>query len=78
MPDFADKYAAYMIERDKSSGASPEKILKTTREAEQFKEMYNNPLVNVALTFAEVFPIGLGVTLLSAAILRRKPATAAT
>lgn len=74
MPDFADKYAAHMIERAKSSGASQEKIEKTTREAKQFKEMYNNPSMNVALTFIEVFPIGLGVTLLSAAILRKKSA----
>lgn len=74
MPDFADKYAAYTIERVKSSGASQEKIEKTTREAQQFKQMYNNPSINVALTFGEVFPIGLGVTLLSAAVLRKKSA----
>jgi hypothetical protein len=30
-------------------------------------------LFNVALTFMEVFPIGLVVTLLSAGILRKKP-----
>ena len=29
-------------------------------------------LINVALTFTEVFPIGLVVTLLSAGILRKK------
>jgi hypothetical protein len=75
MPDFADKYAAYTIERAKSFGASQEKIEKTTREAKQFKESYKNPAVNVALTFGEVFPIGLGVTLLSAAILRKKSAS---
>jgi hypothetical protein len=73
MPDFADKYAAHMVERAKASGASEEKIETTTREAEQFKHIYRNPAVNVALTFVEVFPIGLGVTLLSAAILRKKP-----
>jgi Protein of unknown function (DUF4199) len=78
MPDFADKYAAHMVERAKASGASQAKIEKTTREAQQFKEMYRNPAVNVALTFAEVFPIGLGVTLLSAAILRKKSASQAT
>ena len=77
MPDFADKYAAYMIEHAKSSGASQEKIEKATQEAQQFKVMYNNPAMNVALTFAEVFPIGLGVTLLSAAILRKKSANLA-
>jgi Protein of unknown function (DUF4199) len=75
MPDFADKYAAHMIGRAKSTGASPEKIEKTTREAAQFKEMYNKPSMNIALTFAEVFPIGLGVTLLSAAVLRKKSAS---
>lgn len=73
MPDFADKYAAHMIERAKSSGASQEAVEKKVREAQQFKEMYKNPVVNVALTSAEVFPIFLGVTLLSAAILRKKP-----
>jgi hypothetical protein len=72
MPDFADKYAAHMIERAKASGATDEKIEKSKQQAQQFREMYRNPAINVAMTFAEVFPIGLGVTLLSAAILRRK------
>ncbi|HVN19665.1 MAG TPA: DUF4199 domain-containing protein [Dongiaceae bacterium] len=72
MPDFTDKYAAYSIAKAKASGASEDVIEKKTREAEQFKQTYNNPAVNVAMTFMEVFPIGLGVTLLSAAILRRK------
>src|SRR5215475_4644927 len=77
MPDFADKYAAHMIERARSSGASQEKIEKTSQEAQKFKQMYDNPLMNVALTFTEVFPIGLAVTLLSAAILRKKSASVA-
>ena len=74
MPDFADKYAAHLVARAEASGASPAKIAKTRREAEQFRVMYRNPAVNVALTFAEVFPIGLGVSLLSAAVLRKKTA----
>jgi putative hemolysin len=77
MPDFGDKYAAHMIERAKASGESQDKIEKQTREAQQFKEMYNKPVNNIALTFLEVFPIGLGATLLSAAVLRKKPASAA-
>ena len=74
MPNFADKYSAHMIDRARSSGASQEQIEKKTREAQQFKKMYSNPAMNVALTFAEVFPIGALVTLLSAAILRKKAA----
>jgi hypothetical protein len=34
--------------------------------------MYDNPAINVAWTFMEVFPIGLVVTLASAGILRKK------
>ena len=74
MPDFADKYAAYSIARAKSSGASPEQIDKARQQAQQFKQMYQNPINNVALTFLEVFPIGLAVTLFSAGVLRKKPA----
>lgn len=74
MPDFAEKYAAHMMERAKASGASQQKMDETERQAKQFKEMYDNPAINVAMTFTEVFPIGLVVTLVSAGILRKKAA----
>jgi len=72
MPDFADKYAAHMAERAKASGASQEKIDEQVRQAKQFKRMYDNPTINVGITFMEVFPVGLVVTLVSAGILRKK------
>ena len=72
MPDFADKYAAHMVERAKASGASQQKMDEMERQAKQFKQMYDNPAINVVLTFTEVFPIGLLVTLASAGILRKK------
>ena len=71
MPDFADKYAAHMVERAKASGASQQKIDEQVQQAKQFKQMYDNPVNNVALTFMEVFPVGLVVTLVSAGILRK-------
>ena len=71
MPGFAEKYAAHMVERAKASGASQQQIEKKEREAQQFKQMYDNPAINVALTFTEVFPIGLVVALISAGILRK-------
>jgi hypothetical protein len=73
MPGFGDKYAAHMVERAKLSGATQQKIDETQRKANEFKEMYRNPLLNVALTFTEVFPIGLVIALLSAGILRKNP-----
>lgn len=77
-PNFADKYAAQMVENAKNSGGGQAAIDKATEEAEQFKKMYANPIKRIALTFMEPFPVGLVVTLLSAAILRRKSPSAVT
>ena len=38
----------------------------------EFKQMYDRPVINAAMTFMEPFPIGLVVTLVSAGVLRRK------
>jgi len=78
MPDFAEKYATQMVEHAKASGASQQKIEETTRQAEEFVRNYHNPLYNVSMTFLEPFPVFVLITLVSAAILRRKtPALAA-
>ncbi len=77
MPDFLDKYASYAIEKAKASGATQQAIDAQLQEMKSFKQMYNNPLFNAAITFTEPFPVGLIVTLISAAILRKKT-TAAT
>ena len=76
MPDFGDKYATHLIEKMRAKGESAEKIDAKKREMERFKEIYKNPLVNVGITFMEIFPMGLVVTLVSAAALRKKPAGA--
>jgi hypothetical protein len=73
MPDFMDKYGAYLIQKVQASGASAAAIAAEVQKVEKYKEMYNNPLINVAMTFMEPFPVGLGMTVISAAILRKKP-----
>ena len=72
-PDFMDKYAAYTVDKLKASGASSAAILAQVQQMKKYKEMYDNPLLNAAMTFVEPFPVGLVITLISAAILRRKP-----
>jgi hypothetical protein len=72
MPDFAVKYGAQMVERAKASGASQQKIAEAEQQAREFKQAYDNPLINVAYTFMEVFPVYLVVTAVSAGILRKK------
>jgi hypothetical protein len=72
MPDFADKYASYMIEKVRASGASQQVVDAQLQQMKSLKAMYDNPFINAAITFTEPFPIGLIVTLISAAILRKK------
>ena len=74
MPGLGAQYAACMVERAKASGGSAQEVEKAIREAAQFKEMFDRPVLNAALTFAESFPVGFAVSLLSAAVLRKKGA----
>src|SRR6266852_9188209 len=76
MPDFADKYASYMVEKVRASGASQQVIDAQLQQMKSFKAMYDNPFINAVITFCEPFPIGLIVTLISAAILRKKTSAA--
>jgi hypothetical protein len=66
------KYAAYTIAKLKASGASPATVQAQLQQLKKYSEMYENPFFNAAVTFIEPFPIGLGITLISAAALRRK------
>jgi hypothetical protein len=69
---FMDKYAAYMVSKMQASGASAAKIAEQLQEMKKYKELMENPLWNGLLTFIEPFPMGLVVTLISAAILRKQ------
>jgi hypothetical protein len=73
LPDFMDKYSAYMVQKLQASGASPTAIQAQVEQIRKYKEMYDNPLINAAMTFIEPFPVGLVITLVSAAILKKKP-----
>ena len=72
VPDFVEKYAAYALEKARAAGASQQALETQRQQLESMAQMYKNPLINAALTFLEPFPVGLVITLLSAAILRRK------
>jgi hypothetical protein len=69
---FMDTYGAHTIQKLKAAGASPAAIQAQLQQLKKYKEMYDNPLFNAAMTFIEPFPVGLVITLISAAILRKK------
>jgi hypothetical protein len=71
-PDFMDKYSTYVISKAQASGLSAQALQAKIDEMQQMKVMYANPLYNALFTFIEPFPVGLGITLISAAVLRKK------
>jgi hypothetical protein len=73
IPDFMEKYSAHMIKQAEESGATAAQLEQQVAEMAQYSDMYKNPLFVILLTYAEVFPIGLLITLISALILKRKP-----
>ena len=70
--DFMDKYSAAMIAKAQASGASAAVVQAKIDEIQHMKEMYAHPLYRMLMTFIEPFPIGLLITLISAAVLRKK------
>jgi hypothetical protein len=61
-----------MIDRARQSGGGPEDVAEAERFARQFRQWYDVPIYNAALTLAEPLPVGLLVTLISAGVLSKK------
>lgn len=71
-PGIQEVYADCMIERAREAGAGPEELEEKEAQARQIVELMENPLANIALTLMEPLPVGLLLSLLSAAVLRKR------
>lgn len=71
MPDFGERYGAYLLADLQAKGASQAEVDALVKSSADMSAMLANPLINAALTFTEPFPVGLLVTLISAAVLKR-------
>jgi len=68
--DFAGSYARAMIAQQEAKGVSGMALLRFRAEMEQFKVQYANPFYRLPMTFIEIFPVGVIVSLVSAGLLR--------
>jgi len=68
--DFAGTYAKFLIDQQVAKGVTGDALAKFTAEMEQFKVDYANPFFRLPMTFAEIFPVGVLVSLASAGLLR--------
>jgi hypothetical protein len=72
MPDFMDKYTAHVIREAKADGSTQQEISAAIKEMDNYKEWYKNPVYVVLLTYMEILPVGLVMSIVSAFIVKRK------
>ncbi len=71
MPDFMDKYVAHALAQAKSHGASAAELNKQKASMANYVQMYKSPFGVIVLTYLEVLPVGLVITLIASLILKR-------
>ena len=67
---FMDEYIAGILRARQAAGASAEAMAAEMAKLESMRVSYANPLFRIPMTFLEIFPVGLLVSLVSAALLR--------
>src|SRR5690606_18133839 len=72
VPDFMDKYIQHVLINAEREGATAAELAVQAKDMADYKELYKNPVMVILITYSEVLPIGLIVTLISALILKRK------
>ena len=72
MPDFYAKYGNSVVEQARTSGKSETEVAKVRADMDTMVKRVENPLFVTVLTFAEPFPVGFVIALVSAGVLRRR------
>ena len=68
--DFAAEYARALVASQEASGVSGLQLARFRAEMEGFRQSYASPLFRLPMTFTEIFPVGVLVSVVSAALLR--------
>jgi len=72
LPDFGAQYMASIRAELVASGASNAEIQKKMAEMSASLEQYKNPLYNAMMTFEEIAPVGIIISLIVSLILKNK------
>ena len=67
---FIDSYVNSAIEAKKAAGLSAEKLAQEIATLEEMRSDYGKIYIRMPMTFLEIFPVGLIIAILSAAVLQ--------
>ena len=69
---FIEHYTNAQIELARSSGLSESELAKAISDAQILRLQYASPLFRLPMTFVEIFPVGVLISIISSALLRIK------
>ncbi len=72
LPDFMDKYAAHVMKEAAEGGLSPAELATKASQLADARKWYANPFSFMLITYMEILPVGVLVTLVCSLILKRK------
>ena len=68
---FISSYIDSLLESERAAGASEAELAALEEDMERFRQQYDSALFRIPLTFLEIFPVGLLVSIVSAALLKK-------
>ncbi len=70
--DFGADWARHVIATERARGTSGAALARVIAEMDKFRRDYANPFYRLPMTFTEIFPVGVLVSLVSAGLLRNR------
>ncbi len=70
--DFLKQMTEQQIAKMKNDGATEIAMQEAAKQQEEFATIYKNPIFRFGITLMEIFPVGILISLLSAALLKKK------
>jgi len=77
-PNYFEKYMAMDKRQMLADGKNAAEIGRELAEMAKYRELYKNPVFNILVTYSEIVPVGIVISLIAALILKNKPKPAAT
>jgi hypothetical protein len=71
-PDFFEKYMIATKAQMQAEGKSAAAISQALAGIAKYRDMYNNPIFNIMLTYREILPVGVVISAIAALILKNK------
>jgi hypothetical protein len=69
---YMENYTTSYLENMRAEGATESELAAKKSEMQKFNEAYENPVVRFAMSLVEILPVGILITLISAALLRKR------